>query len=82
MNTLTYRTVRIAKRTYVNNASSLIEAIKKMVALTPENDASIVDLEIAPQVDYQGGTAEKEGTICLFEEILSDGSKVYTLEVY
>lgn len=82
MNTLAHGTVKLASHVYFNNAGDLVKAIEELVDMTPEKDASIVDIQIAPAVDYQGGTSEKEGTIHLFEETLSDGSKVYSIEIY
>lgn len=72
----------LKKSTYHNNAEALLAAIAEMVSLTPENDASIVNVEIAPQCGWQGETAEKEGTILLLVDTLSDGSQVYNLEIY
>lgn len=82
MNTLMHGATKIVEVTYFNNAHGLLSAIEQMVALTPENDPLIVNVEIAPQIDWQGGTTEPDGRVCLFEETLSDGSLVYNIEVY
>jgi hypothetical protein len=82
MNTLMHGTKQIADLTFNNNVADLIKLLEELVEYTPEKDASIVNIEIAPAIDYQGGTAYKEGHAVLFEESLSDGSKVYNIEVY
>jgi hypothetical protein len=81
-NNLMHGVTELAKITYFNTAGGLVKAIEEAVMLTPEMDALIVNVEIAPQTDWQGGTDYEGGQVVLFEETLSDGSKVYNIEVY
>ncbi len=81
MNNLMHESVKIAERPFFNTAHSLIKALEELVALTPESDAIIVDVAIAPH----GPNSELAGITDkahLYEETLSDGSKVYNIEIY
>lgn len=74
--------VKIAERKHTGTVQSIIQELAWLVGETPEKDADIVYVAIAPQVDYQGGTNGLADTIELFEETLTDGSKVYNIELY
>lgn len=77
---MTQESVKIAERKHTGTAQSIIQELAWLVGQTPEKDADIVYVQIAPLLTYDGGTKEQD-TIELFEETLSDGSKVYNIEL-
>lgn len=72
----------VAQLAYFNNAGDLMKVIDELVDMTPEKDASIVNIDIAPQTGWQGETDYPSGNVILLEETLSDDSTVYNIEVY